>query len=411
MMSLFLTLFLALSAQASPAAGLSLDQALQQVDRGNPEIAAAREMAEASRSLVLASWSLPDPQVGVTFNSFPRPGLDLSQSQSRSLDIIQELPFPGKQLLASRQAAAEADAKLAALERVRAEQRFEARRMYWELQASQASALVLSRSAASLGELAAISQQREGFGATDRMAQLMDPMARMQQAAALNAMDSAEADARAARQGLKRLMGLGLDEALPGLAPAGEQDLFLAGAGHDALLQKVVSASPEVTEALAELASSRARQGVAMAGWLPDFMLQYSMMQDQGGMASGMAMARMSVPLWFTRPWGEASASAHEAAASLSMAASARLSSQEAFEAAWAQRQAGREQWQRTQQEILPLSQLACSRGIAGYRAGSIGASDVLTAVLAYQTMSIDSLMLQSQLGMLDATLLRLTGE
>jgi cobalt-zinc-cadmium efflux system outer membrane protein len=409
MMSLFLSLALALPAQASPGAGLSLDQALQLVDHGNPEIAAAREMAEASRSMELASWSLPDPQVGVTFSGFPRPGLDLGQAQSRSLDLIQELPFPGKQLLASRQAGAEADAQRAALDRVRADQRLEARRMYWELQASQASAKVLSRSAASLGELAAISQQRDRLGATDRMAQLMDPMARMQQAAALNALAGAEADGEAARQALQRLMGL--EQALPALALPGEQDLFRAGEAHDALLQEALKASPEVRGSLAALASSQARQDVALAGWLPGFMLQYSLMQDQGGMASGMAMARMSVPLWFTRPWGEAAAAGHEAAAALSMAASARLSSQEAFEAAWAQRQAGREQWRRFQQEILPLSQLASERGIAGYRAGSIGAADALTAVQAYQAMNMDALMLQSRLGLLDATLLRLTGE
>jgi cobalt-zinc-cadmium efflux system outer membrane protein len=411
MMSLFLTLFLALRAQASPGVGLSLDQVLQQVDRNNPEIAAARAMAEAGQSMVLASWSLPDPQVGVTFNNFPRSGLDLSQSQSRSLDLIQELPFPGKQLLASRQAGAEADAKRASLERVRADQRLEARRMYWELEASQASAQVLSRSAASLGELVALSQERDRFGATDRMAQLMDPMARMQQAAALNALASADADAWAARQALKRLMGLGAAAALPELALAGEQELFQAGDDHGALLKKALSAAPEVKEALAALASSQARQEVALAGWLPSFMLQYSLMQDQSGMASGMAMARMSVPLWFTRPWGEASAAGHEATAAQSMAASARLSSQEAFESAWAKRQAGREQWRRFQQQILPLSQQAGERGIAGYRAGSVGVADALSAVLAYQSMNLDALMLQSQLGLLDATLLRLTGE
>jgi outer membrane protein TolC len=398
-------------ALAGPAAGWSLEQVLDQVDRGDPEIVAAREMAEAAQSMVLASWSLPDPQVGVTFNNFPRPGLALDQAQSRSLDLIQELPFPGKQLLTSRQASAEADARRASLARVRADQRLEARRMYWDLQAAVASARVLSLSAASLGELAGISRQRDRFGATDRMAQLMDPMARMQQAAALNALAGAEADGEAERQALRRLMGLGLGEVLPVLAPAGEQDLFQAGDGHDALRERALSAGPELKEALAALAASQAKRDVALAGWLPDFMLQYSLMQDQSGMASGMAMARMSVPLWFTRPWGEASAAGHEAASAEGMAQVARLSTAEAFESAWAQRQAGREQWQRTQQEILPLSLEASERGIAGYRAGSIGVSDALGAVLAYQSMNLDALMLQSQLGLLDATLIRLTGE
>ncbi len=411
MLSLFLTLFLSWPAQAAPAAGWSLEQVLQQVDRGNPEIVAAREMAEAAQSMALASWSLPDPQVGVTFNNFPRPGLALDQAQSRSLDLIQELPFPGKQLLTSRQAGAEAEARRAGLARVRADQRLEARRMYWDLQAAVASARVLSLSAASLGELAGISRQRDRFGATDRMAQLMDPMARMQQAAALNAQAGAEADGLAARQALRRLMGLGLGEALPALALAGEQDLFQAGDGHDALREKALSAGPELKEAQAALAASRAKRDVALAGWLPDFMLQYSLMQDQSGMASGMAMARMSVPLWFTRPWGEASAAGHEAASAEGMAQAARLSTAEVFESAWAQRQAGREQWRRYRQEILPLSLEASGRGIAGYRAGSIGVSDALNAVLAYQSMNLDALMLQSQLGLLDATLIRLTGE
>jgi hypothetical protein len=57
------------------------------------------------------------------------------------------------------------------------------------------------------------------------------------------------------------------------------------------------------------------------------------------------------------------------------------------------------------------LSQQAGERGIAGYRAGSVGVADALSAVLAYQSMNLDALMLQSQLGLLDATLLRLTGE
>jgi len=124
-----------------------------------------------------------------------------------------------------------------------------------------------------------------------------------------------------------------------------------------------------------------------------------------------MAMAKMSVPLWFTRPWGEAAAAGHEAKAAEGMAQGARLMAGEAFEAAWAEAEASREQWKRLQQDILPRSRQARDLGISGFRAGSIGTSDALAAVKAYRDMSLDAVMLTARAGHLDGVLERLTGE
>ena len=396
-------------AGAETRSSLTLTGVESRVREGNGEVRAALARAKAARSTAAASLAWPSPGLGVTYDGFPRPGLDLRDSDRKSLDLYLSVPFPGKTFLAWRTASAEADQAGSEARSVVAEKVFMARQAYWDLVVAARSARVLERAGDALAKLADLSAKRNRFGQVGRTEQLMDPMARMERAALKSRVLALAQERREAVAALNELMGL------PAEAEIGEPeepdpsvDAELENPGW---LVKSLDDSPAVAVALRDLKRVQARRDQALGGWLPDFMLQYSAAEMRDGTRAGMAMARVDIPLmWFWRPLNENKAAAAEAGASGESLAQARLEVQSMAGVEIDRFRTARERLAIFRVEVLPDAEKALDLAVSGYQSGSIGPADVLTAVRSYIDMNIEGLMLSAKAGRSAAVLARLRG-
>jgi outer membrane protein TolC len=391
------------------AEALRLDWVLEQVRQQNPEIRAAKAEAEAAKAMVIASRSWPDPQVGLEYWDFPRPGFNLGSADQRWLDFSQEIPFPAKTWLESGVAGHELLLKRAEVRKTESEQALQAKQAYWDLYAASASLVALGRIQEALRSLVALSGRRNRVGHLSRMEQLMDPMARMELTGLKNqALDLAQ-ERLGAEARLKRLMGsqdpAGLADPpqAPGL-PAFQMD-------EAALLQRSEQEGPDLEEARHHLLHTRAQRRLAMAGWMPDFMLQFSLVDHTGGGQTSMAMAKASLPfVWFWRQGSETAAAGREVDSAKAMLDSAKAENAEMVREELGFLKTARLRWANLRTESLPQAERALDLGLSGYRAGSLGVSDALGAVRAYGMAQMETLGTRAEIGRSLAALERLVG-
>jgi len=397
-------------APAAARPSITLAWVEKSVRENNPAIRAALASAAAARGAALASAAWPAPGLGVTYEDFPRPGFSPGDSGRKSFDISQEIPFPGKTFLAHRTASEEAGKAEAEARRVITEQIFMARQAWWDLVVAAQSTRILGRATDALVKITELSAKRIKFGQVGRMEQLMDPMARMEQAS-LKAMSlDLRLERRAAEAQLNALMGADPESELG--APAEPALPEYAEAGSTAWLDGGLDGSPLVAVALRDLRKMQAMRDQARAGWLPDFMLQYSAAEMKDGSRTGMAMAKVSVPLvWFWRPLGENRAASEETKGSEAMLEQSRLEVRRMAAEEFARVAVVREQLDIFNAEILPQADRALELAVSGYQSGSIGPADVLTAIRSYISMSIEHLMLAAQAVRSAAVLAKLRGD
>lgn len=114
--ALWLALAAAARALAQPAeARLSLQQLVQEAQRSNPEIQAAKARFQSSSQRPLQERVLPDPMVSLVWNSVgnPLPGAGLGREPVANIGLMasQEVPLAGKRRLRTQIAQKEADAE------------------------------------------------------------------------------------------------------------------------------------------------------------------------------------------------------------------------------------------------------------------------------------------------------------
>jgi len=376
----------------------------------NPEIAAAEAAARSARGMALAAAAWPAPGLGVTWEDFPRPGFAPGGAARKSLDITQEIPFPGKSLLAWRAGSADARKAEAEARRVVQEQVFMARQAWWDLVVASESARVVERAREAMTRVVELSGRRSQFGQVGRMEQLMDPMARMESASLKSMALDLRQERRTAEVRLNALMGIDPAETLgEPEASVPSESLTLE---DPSWLEAGLDDSPTVAVALGDFTLMQARRDQARAGWLPDFMLQYSAGEMRDGSRTGMAMAKVTVPfVWFWRPAGSSRAATADVTASAEMLRQARLEVRRMASEEISRLGIVREQLAVFDGEIIPQAGKALELAVSGYQSGSIGPADVLTAVRSYVSMSIERLMRTAQMGRSVAVLARLKGE
>lgn len=90
---------------------VSLPALLEEAQRANPDLAAARKRWEQAQAKVPQARGLPAPKIGVKWEEIPRGTVKVNQA-TLMYQLIQSLPFPGK--LSLRHQVAVAEAQLAA---------------------------------------------------------------------------------------------------------------------------------------------------------------------------------------------------------------------------------------------------------------------------------------------------------
>jgi outer membrane protein TolC len=178
------------------------------------------------------------------------------------------------------------------------------------------------------------------------------------------------------------------------------------------VLQRAVGGRAELQEARHHLLHMQAQRRLARAGWFPDLMVQYSAVETPGGPPTAMAMAKVSLPfVWFWRQGADVDAAAR-------MADQARVEAEgmERETRAMVRTEVGaldtaRRQRDRILRETLPLADQALHLGVSGYRSGTVGVADALSAVKAYQAARLMAVGITAQCGRSRAALDQLTGD
>lgn len=407
--SLCLSLF-PVPGYSSGGSVLTLGDIEKAVRERNPAVVSAAERARSARGMALASAAWPSPGLGVTREDFPSPGFALNESERKSLVVSQEIPFPGKTFLAWRASSAEAEKMEAEARMILQEQLFMARQAYWDLVVATQSATVYGRAADVLVGVVALSEKRNQFGQTGRMEQLMSPMARMEKSALEIGRLNLEQERREAQAVLNELMGENPGKGIaisPGPAPGGDAELE-----DPSWLDGDISGSPGVEVALKDLKIMQARRAQARAGWLPDIMLEYGSMEMRDGEKTGMASAKISLPVvWFWKPLGENKSASAETKASLADADQARLEVRRLAMMEISRLALARRRGEIYRAEIIPQADRALDLAVSGYQSGSIGPADTLAAVRSWVSMNLENTMNTAQMGRSTAVLSRLRGK
>src|SRR5712692_5742969 len=150
---------------ASPSPLLEL---VQEVERSNPEIAAALHTWQAATSVPKQASALPETQV--TFQQFsvgsPRPFAGYSNSDFAYVGIgaSQDLPYPGKRRLRSEVAEREADSIRALSDGVRSQAVEALKLVYFQLAYLQQTFPILERNDQILSQIQQVAESRYRVG-------------------------------------------------------------------------------------------------------------------------------------------------------------------------------------------------------------------------------------------------------
>jgi outer membrane protein TolC len=276
------------------------------------------------------------------------------------------------------------------------EQLFMAKQAYWDLYTASESLKVVSRTVHTLNDLADVSARRIGQGQGGRMEQLMDPMAKMESIGLQNQVLALAQERVEAQTKLEQLIGV----TMPGYSDLEAGPLpDLSGLSQMTIEERAMDSRPGMLEAKHHLLHMKAQQKLALSGWMPDLMLQYSLIDNTGGPQTGMAMAKVNLPfIWFWRQGAEVRAADKEVEASEGMVRSSMLETSAMVESEWEMLKTARAQLENDTTVALPNAELALKLGLSGYKSGSVGVTDALNAVKSYLMTNLEAIGLTAQI-------------
>lgn len=161
-------LTVALAAPGQPASGTTLHELVVELDRQNPEIAAARRSVDASVAAIAPAGALPDPTLSGGYmagvKAFPFFPTTNPSDSFRQFGASQEFPYPGKRSLRTKIAVAESDAQRWTYETTRRRIVAELKSAYYEYVFVDRSLEVLARNKARLDQFRQIADARYSVG-------------------------------------------------------------------------------------------------------------------------------------------------------------------------------------------------------------------------------------------------------
>jgi cobalt-zinc-cadmium efflux system outer membrane protein len=158
----------ALSASAQPASGTTLRDLVAELERQNPEMAAARRFVDASVAAIAPAGALPDPTLSGGYmagvKAFPFFPTTNPSDSFRQFGASQEFPYPGKLSLRTKIAVSESDAQRWTYETARRRLVADLKSAYYEYVFVDRSLEVLARNKARLDQFRQIADARYSVG-------------------------------------------------------------------------------------------------------------------------------------------------------------------------------------------------------------------------------------------------------
>ncbi len=349
---------------------ITLEQALREAERSNPEIEAARKLWEARRERIVQVSTPDKPRLDVErmFGRSPFSG------EEKSFSLTQELPFPTTLLLRRGAASREAQG---------AEQAYRAKvREVLSRTRSAFSMLFLAHKSLDIFNenvelMRRFAKSAESKYASGRASQGDALKAQVELTKMLNMVVELEAEKESSAAMLDALLGrrasgafgVPAETAAPGLERALEE-----------LEAEALSGRPELKAA--EIAARRAQDALSLgrSEFLPDLMLQYRRRSDPMRGVTQDGVVGFMLPLWFWKP----AAMVREAKAEREMAEAElegmRVMTLSEVRAAYAQARAAKRLYELYRTSLIPQAEAALSVAEAGYQSDKSSFLDLLDA-------------------------------
>lgn len=265
-------------AAAQSAQPIRLGDLYAQVQRANPRITAARELAAAARARVSGARRPPDPQLQLGFMNYTLPGLaPMATIGMAQLQLMQMLPIGGKLSLAGRAAHAQAEAAEQRTQEVAWSLRSRAAMAFYDLYAAERQLEVARETLRLLRDVAATAQSmyRVGIGRQADVLRAQVAIARMEE-------DTLR------MQAMRQAMAARLDALRDGADPAtvGSPALprFPDSIPPRAWLDSAAATRPMIRAGLDEVRAADASARLARRELLPDLQIGVQYAQRGGTM-------------------------------------------------------------------------------------------------------------------------------
>ena len=256
------------TAVATPLADL-----LQEAEKNNPQIEAARQGWQAAKQVPTQVSTLPDPQFTLQHLSVgsPRPfaGYTNSDFAYIGLGVSQDIPYPGKLKLRGEIAKREADVSQQQVESVRRAVLSEVKAVYFQLAYLSKTLTILESDGELLKQVeqAADARYRSGMGTQQDVLQAQLQKTKLVREIAMHHLEVGKLEAR-----LKQLLNRAQDS--PDIEPSDLAESPLLQS-YDELLSAAKAQNPELAGAQKMIDKLSLQVDLAHKDFYPDFNVQY----------------------------------------------------------------------------------------------------------------------------------------
>jgi len=254
-------------------AATPLSELLEEAEKNNPQIEAARQDWQASKQVPTQVSTLPDPQF--TLQQFsvgsPRPfaGYTNSDFAYIGLGVSQDIPYPGKLRLHGEIAKREADVSKQQVESIRRAVLAEIKAAYFQLAYLSKTLAILEQDGGLLRQVeqAADARYRSGMGTQQDILQAQLQKTKLVREIAMHHLEVGKLEAR-----LKELLNRSQNS--PDIEPTGLSETPLVQT-YDELLAAAITQSPELAGAQKMIEKQSLQMDLARKDFYPDFNVQY----------------------------------------------------------------------------------------------------------------------------------------
>ncbi len=363
----------------SPGHGGEVEALIKEALEKNPDLAEAREEAEAARQRIRPAGALPDPTLSISYqNDGSAPSLGTQEMTFLQFMAQQTLPFPGKLRLASEVAKADASRVDTRTDRVRLTIEASVRRAYADLLAARENLQLVAEQRLTFRDMEAVTRARytAGMGTEQDVLRAQSEETRL-----LQQRQRDEAGERTAVARLDALLFRPAGTPIPTtqrLVP-GE----LSGPPPEkAALKKALEETPELKAAALAKERSRLSANLARRNLAPDFIASAGYMNRGGLPLMWSAGVGVSVPLWAGRKQRPLIAEAESlATAAAASEQSLRRRIEERAEERLVRLEQLREEARLDAGGVLVQDRLSVEAALASYKTGNVPFVTVLEAL------------------------------
>jgi cobalt-zinc-cadmium efflux system outer membrane protein len=246
---------------------------LQEAEKNNPQIEAARQGWQAAKQVPTQVSTLPDPQFTLQHLSVgsPRPfaGYTNSDFAYIGLGVTQDIPYPGKLKLRGEIAKREADVSQKQVESVRRAVLADVKASYFQLAYLSKTLVILESDGELLKQIeqAADARYRSGMGTQQDVLQAQLQKTKLMREIAMHHLEVGKLEAR-----LKQFVNRPQDS--PDIEPAGLTETPLLQS-YDELLSAAKAQNPELAASQKMIDKQSLQVDLARKDFYPDFNVQY----------------------------------------------------------------------------------------------------------------------------------------